>query len=96
MPLPTTDTRTAAIFCAMLMAMWLAIQVAGPDALGISPVAYRWLGILAAGIAVCQGFLPSIKPSQPDAADLADAISRLSVSERAEVRAMVDKAHGRG
>lgn len=43
MPIPTTDTRTAAIFCAALMAMWLGIQVAGPDALGISPVAYRKL-----------------------------------------------------
>ena len=95
MPIPTTDTKTAAIFCAMLMAMWLAIQVAGPDALGISPVAYRWLGILAAGIAVCQGFLPSIRPVQSDATALADAIGAMSAAERAELKATVDKIHGK-
>ena len=85
------DQKNAAIAVAVAMAMWLAIQVAGPDALGLSPVAYRWLGILAAGAAVAQGFLPSIKGQSKEADDLSDSIRDMSIAERATLQAMVDR-----
>lgn len=38
-----------------------AIQTAGPEALGIPAVAFRWLGVIAIVFSGIQGFLPGVQ-----------------------------------
>ena len=47
--------------CVVVLAFTGAIQLAGPDDLGLSMTAYRWIGILASALGVLQGLLPSLR-----------------------------------
>jgi HK97 gp10 family phage protein len=52
------NLRALSIACAVCIGMLGAILLANPADLGISPVAARWLGIVATGLGILQSFLP--------------------------------------
>lgn len=62
-----------------------AVQVAGPESLGISPVAIRWLGIIVAGLGILQGFLPRAQGPTTDPSELTDRVSSLPASDQREI-----------
>lgn len=71
-----------------------AVQIAGPESLGISAVAIRWLGIIAAGLAILQGFLPRVTGPTTDPEALADRIDGMTVEDRTTLRALLELRHG--
>jgi hypothetical protein len=58
-PSPFLMRVTWAVF--LLLTLINGIQTAGPDALGIPPVVFRWLGVLALTFGGIQAFLPPLK-----------------------------------
>ena len=48
------------------LAIFAAIQVGNPDALGISPRVIAWLGIASSGLGVLAGFLPRVTAPPSD------------------------------
>lgn len=58
-PSPFMMRVTWAVF--LLLTLINGIQTAGPDALGIPPVVFRWLGVLALTFSGIQAFLPPLK-----------------------------------
>lgn len=74
--------RYAAVAVAVLSAGLAVILAADPVDFGLSPIAARWLGVVAAMLAVLAGFLPSVRGMGMDPAFLADRISELPSAER--------------
>ncbi len=62
-----------------------AIQVAGPESLGVSAIMIRWLGIVAAGLGILQGFLPRVTGPTTDPSTIADRVSSLPSSDQREI-----------
>lgn len=87
------NLRVLSIAVAVALGMLGAVQLAAPDSLGISPVAARWLGIVAAGLGILQGFLPRVQGPSADPDVLADRIFSLSPEER---RALIEEVEHRG
>lgn len=77
------NLRVLSVAVAVALGMLAAVQLASPESLGISTVAARWLGILAAGLGILQGFLPKVQGPTTDPAVLAERIVKLSPAERA-------------
>lgn len=64
-PVPYAVQYYAAVVVFVLVLVTGAIQVAGPEQLGLSPVAGRWIGVLAAVLGGLAGVLPKLQ-SPPD------------------------------
>lgn len=79
------NLRVLSIAVMVATGMIGAVQVAGPESLGVSAVAIRWLGIVAAGLAIVQGFLPKVQGPTTDPAEIADRVWNLSDEDRAKV-----------
>lgn len=67
----TLNLRILSIAVAVALGMLGAVQLADPAALGISPVAARWLGIVGTGLGVLATFLPKVTDptTEPTLAD---------------------------
>lgn len=99
----SVNPRAISIAVAVALAMLAAVQLASPESLGISPVAARWLGIVATGLGIAQTFLPRAQGPTKDPETLADRVWALpladreivarDLAERAERQAL---AHSRG
>jgi hypothetical protein len=76
------NLRVLSIAVAVALGMLGAVQLAAPESLGISPVAARWLGIVAAGLGILQGFLPRVQGPTTDPEALADRVWNLPTTER--------------
>jgi len=76
------NLRVVSITVMVATGMIGAVQVAGPESLGISSVAIRWLGIIAAGLAILQGFLPRVQGPTTDPESLIERISALPREDR--------------
>lgn len=74
--------RVLAIAVAVCLAMLAGVQLADPESLGISPVTARWLGIVATGLGILQGFLPKVQSTTTDPGVLADRVWSLPPHER--------------
>lgn len=79
------NLRVLSIAVAVALGMLGAVQIAAPESLGISPVAARWLGIVAAGLGILQGFLPRIQGPTTDPETLADRVWALPPRDRQSV-----------
>lgn len=64
-PIPYAVQYYAAIVVFVTLALIGAIQIAGPDDLGLSPIVFRWIGVVGAVLGVLAGVLPKIQ-SPPD------------------------------
>lgn len=76
------NLRVISIAVAVCLGMLTAVQLASPESLGISPVAARWLGIVAAGLGILQGFLPRIQGPTTDPVVLAHRVWELPPEDR--------------
>jgi len=88
------NQRAFAITVMVATGMIGAVQVAGPESLGISAVAIRWLGIIAAGLAILQGFLPRVTGPTTDPHALADRIDGMPAEDRMTLRTLLELRHG--
>jgi hypothetical protein len=79
------NLRVLSIACAVALGMLGAILLANPADLGISPIAARWLGIIAVGLGILQGFLPKVQGATNDPETLADRVWALPLAERETV-----------
>lgn len=95
------NLRVLSIAVAVGLAMLAAVQLADPESLGISPVAVRWLGIVAAGLGILQTFLPKAQGPSKDPEAVADRVLALTPAERTalidelEHRALDERMGGR-
>lgn len=87
------NLRVLSIAVAVALGMLAAIQLAAPESLGISPVAARWLGIVAAGLGILQGFLPRLQGPTTDPEVLADRIMDMTPTKRAKLQKLVEQKH---
>jgi hypothetical protein len=71
-----------------------AVLLANPADLGISPVASRWLGIIAVGLGILQGFLPRMQGPTTDPEALANRIDGMMPADRNALRAILELRHG--
>ncbi len=78
----TINLRIVSIAVMVATGMIGAVQMAGPESLGISSVAIRWLGILAAGLGILQGVLPRVQGPTTDPQTLTDRIRALPEHDR--------------
>lgn len=78
----TINLRVLSIAVAVAIGVLGAVQLAAPEALGISPVAARWLGIIGTGLGVLATFLPRVQGSSTDPAALADRVWSLPEEDR--------------
>jgi hypothetical protein len=78
----SVNPRAISIAVAVALAMLAAVQLASPESLGISPVAARWLGIVATGLGLAQTFLPRAQGPTKDPETLADRVWALPLAER--------------
>ena len=76
------NLRAVSIAVMVATGMIGAVQVAGPESLGISSVAIRWLGIVAAGLGILQGVLPRVQGPTTDPEKLADRVWNLPPHDR--------------
>jgi hypothetical protein len=81
----SVNLRVLSIACAVALGMLGAVQLASPESLGITPVAARWLGIVACGLGILQGFLPRVQGPTTDPETLADRVWALPLAERETV-----------
>jgi hypothetical protein len=88
------NQRAMSIAVLVATTMIGAVQVAGPESLGISTVAIRWLGIVAAGLAIWQSVLPRVQGPTTDPEALADRIDGMPADDREALRAILDLRHG--
>jgi len=79
------NLRILSIAVAVALGMLGAVQIADPSALGITPVAARWLGIIATGLGILQGFLPRVQGPTTDPETLADRIWDLPEEDRQQI-----------
>jgi hypothetical protein len=82
--------RYLSIAVAIALGMLGAVQLAAPETLGISPVAARWLGIVATGLGILQGFLPNVRGRSTDPEFLADRVWELTPAERQQLTAELE------
>lgn len=64
-PIPYAVQYYIAVFVFVTLALIGAIQIAGPDDLGLSDIVFRWIGVVGAVLGVLAGVLPKIQ-SPPD------------------------------
>lgn len=76
------NLRVLSVAVAVAIGMLGAVLLAAPADLGISPVAARWLGIVAVGLGILQGFLPRVQGPTTDPETLADRVWELPESDR--------------
>jgi hypothetical protein len=76
------NLRVVSIAVAVCIGMLGAVLLANPSDLGISPVAARWLGIIAVGLGILQGFLPKLQGPTTDPGVLADRVWSLPPEDR--------------
>lgn len=76
------NLRALSIAVAVALGMLLLVQAADPLSLGITPIAARWLGIIAGGLGILQGFLPRLQGPSTDPETLADRVWALPLAER--------------
>jgi hypothetical protein len=87
------NLRIVSIAVAVAVAMLGAVLIADPESLGISPVAARWLGIVAVGLGLLQTFLPRAQGPTKDPEVLAERVWDLPPDERQKVaRNLADRA----
>ncbi len=87
------NLRVLSIAVAVALGMLAAIQLASPESLGIPAVAARWLGIVAAGLGILQGFLPRVQGPTTDPEALADRVWALPEEDRQEIaKDLADRA----
>lgn len=79
------NLRVLSIAVAVAIGMLGAVLLATPADLGISPIAARWLGIIAVGLGILQGFLPRIQGPTTDPMTLADRVWDLPPEDREQV-----------
>lgn len=79
------NLRVISVAVAVALGMLGAVQLASPESLGITPVAARWLGIIACGLGILQGFLPRVQGPTTDPETLADRIWSLPAEDRQTV-----------
>ncbi len=79
------NLRVVSIAVAVCLGMLGAVQLAAPESLGITPVAARWLGIIATGLGVLATFLPRVTGPTTDPEALADRVWTLSDEDRQRV-----------
>ncbi|HYE58581.1 MAG TPA: hypothetical protein VD948_08750 [Rhodothermales bacterium] len=58
--------KTLAVIAALAAAGIGAIQTAGPESLGLPPLAANWLGVLAVLLSAAQAFLPDVTPRKAE------------------------------
>lgn len=83
----TAQWRTAVVVALLVVAIG-AIQTAGPTVLGIPPVAFQWLGVLAIVLAAAQAILPKVQAipeTDYDARAVADRIAEMTPAEREQL-----------
>lgn len=90
------NLRVLSVAVAVCLAMLAAVQIADPVTLGISPVAARWLGIVATGLGVLATFLPKVTGPNNDPGALADRVWALPPDERRAVAATLAERAERG
>lgn len=76
------NLRVVSIAVAVSLGMLGAVQLAAPESLGISPIAARWLGIVATGLGVLATFLPRVQGPTTDPEQLADRVWSLPPEDR--------------
>lgn len=76
------NLRVLSIAVAVALGMLGAVQLASPESLGISPIAARWLGIIATGLGILAGFLPRVQGPTTDPETLADRVWDLPPHDR--------------
>jgi hypothetical protein len=81
------NLRVISIAVSVALGMLGAVQLASPESLGISPIAARWLGIVATGLGILAGFLPRVQGPTTDPEALADRVWALPLAEREVVAA---------
>lgn len=64
-PVPYAVQYYAAVTVFVALLVTGAIQLVGPDDLGLSPIVYRWIGVLATVLGGLAGVLPKLQ-SPPD------------------------------
>ena len=64
-PIPYAVQYYVAVVVFVMGVVIGAIQIAGPDELGLSPIVFRWIGVVGAVLTVLAGVLPKIQ-SPPD------------------------------
>lgn len=79
------NLRVISIAVAVVLGMLGAVQLAAPESLGISPMAARWLGIVATGLGILAGFLPRVTGPTTDPSELTDRVSSLPASDQREI-----------
>lgn len=79
------NLRVIAVGVAVALGMLGAVQLADPVSLGVSPVAVRWLGIIATGLGILSTFLPKVQGSTTDPEILAERVWNLSDDDRERV-----------
>lgn len=88
-----TAQRYIAVAVAVVLAMIGAIQLANAETLGITPRMSAWLGILAVGLGILAGFLPSVQGRARDPEFLADRVWELKPADRRMVASdLADRA----
>ena len=83
--------RYLAIGVSVCLGMLGGVLLAAPEDLGISPVAARWLSILAVGLGILQGFLPNIQGTATDPSSLADRVWELPPDDREMVARLLSQ-----
>ena len=81
------NLRVLSIAVSVGIGMLGAVLLANPGDLGISPVAARWLGIIAVGLGILQGFLPRVQGPTTDPETLADRVWSLPAEDRQRIAA---------
>lgn len=76
------NLRVLSVAVMIASGMLGAVLLASPADLGISPVAARWLGIIAVGLGILQGVLPRVQGPTTDPEVLADRVWDLSTEDR--------------
>lgn len=83
------NLRALSIAVAVVLAMLGAVQLAGPESLGISAVAMRWLGIVTVGFGLLQTFLPKAQGASNDPEEMAARIVDMPPSKRQRLEVAV-------
>lgn len=76
------NLRVLSIAVSVAIGMLGAVLLADPASLGIDPVMARWLGIVATGLGILQGFLPRVQGPTTDPETLANRVWALPEEDR--------------
>lgn len=84
--------RVAAFAVAVVLGGLAVVQAGDPADFGLTPVAGRWLAVLASMLGIAAGFLPSVRGMGSDPKFLANRVAELPEHEQQAVVSTVQQS----